>query len=124
MEQIQKFCNIIRKRSSTGSAGLNILDGGSGNDTIQGGMGNDTLIGGAGLDIGGLDALVFTGGIGEHATPIRDNITTRLRWIGDFKVYVIPTDEEIVMARACKAMLNEKSAIARWENEGGHRKGL
>lgn len=74
--------------------------------------------------IGGLDALVFTGGIGEHATPIRDNITTRLRWIGDFKVYVIPTDEEIVMARACKAMLNEKSAIARWENEGGHRKGL
>ncbi len=52
--------------------------------------------------IGGLDALVFTGGIGEHAAPIRDKITARLRWIGDFPVYVIPTDEELVMARACK----------------------
>lgn len=52
--------------------------------------------------IGGLDALVFTGGIGEHAAPIRDKITARLRWIGDFPVYVIPTDEELVMAKACK----------------------
>lgn len=74
--------------------------------------------------IGGLDALVFTGGIGENAEAIRDEITKRLRWIGDFDVYVIPTDEELVMAKAFKTMLNEKRAIARWENEGGHRKGV
>lgn len=52
--------------------------------------------------IGGLDALVFTGGIGEHAEIIRDKIAARLRWIGDFSVYVIPTNEELVMAKACK----------------------
>ena len=51
--------------------------------------------------LGGLDALVFTGGIGEHATVIRETITRLLRWIGDFPVYVIPTDEELVMAQAC-----------------------
>lgn len=54
--------------------------------------------------IGGLDALVFTGGIGENAAPVRDKITARLRWIGDFDVYAIPTDEELVMARACKTI--------------------
>lgn len=74
--------------------------------------------------IGGLDVLVFTGGIGEHAAAIRDKITMRLRWIGDFDVYVIPTDEELVMAKACKTLLNGEKAISRWENEGGHRKGV
>ncbi|WP_373085650.1 acetate/propionate family kinase [Sneathiella sp.] len=58
--------------------------------------------------IGGLDALVFTGGIGENAKPIRERIIARLRWIGDFDVYVIPTDEELVMARACKALQENK----------------
>ena len=52
--------------------------------------------------IGGIDALVFTGGIGENAPSIRDTITTHLRWLGDFDVYVIPTNEELVMATACK----------------------
>lgn len=51
--------------------------------------------------IGGLDALIFTGGIGENAKIIRDKIIAQLRWIGGFKVYIIPTDEEIVMAREC-----------------------
>ena len=51
--------------------------------------------------LGGLDAFVFTGGIGENAGPIRDKIIESLRWIGDFPVYVIPTDEENVIAQAC-----------------------
>ena len=61
--------------------------------------------------IGGLDALVFTGGIGENAQEMRDKISKRLRWIGDFDVYVIPTDEELVMAQACKTIhktINER----------------
>ncbi|MEM6974535.1 MAG: acetate/propionate family kinase [Pseudomonadota bacterium] len=33
-------------------------------------------------EIGGLDALVFTGGIGENAAPIRAAIVERLGWIG------------------------------------------
>ncbi|KPP83729.1 MAG: acetate kinase AckA [Rhodobacteraceae bacterium HLUCCA08] len=72
----------------------------------------------AGLE--GLDALVFTGGIGENAAPIRAMVCERLGWLGaDFdaaanaagapvisapgsavELRVIPTDEEVVIARA------------------------
>ncbi len=52
--------------------------------------------------LGGLDALVFTGGVGEHQFLIREQIALHLKWLGDFPVYVIPTDEEIVMAEACR----------------------
>jgi acetate kinase len=68
----------------------------------------------------GLDALVFTGGIGEHAEHTRKRIGERLRWLGialdgarnsaraalistddaRVQVFVIPTDEELVIARA------------------------
>lgn len=58
--------------------------------------------------IGGLDALVFTGGIGENVTAVRESIVDKVRWIGDFPVYVIPTDEENVIAEACKASLERK----------------
>lgn len=52
--------------------------------------------------LGGLDAIVFTGGIGENATPVRDKIVELLKWIGDFPVHVIPADEELVIAKACR----------------------
>jgi len=56
--------------------------------------------------ISGLDALVFTGGIGENQPAIRDKITSHLRWIGDIPVHVITTDEEGVIARACREHLH------------------
>jgi len=55
--------------------------------------------------LGGLDALVFTGGIGENVTLVRDRIVALLRVLGDFAVHVIPTDEELVIAQACKKTL-------------------
>jgi acetate kinase len=55
--------------------------------------------------LGGLDALVFTGGIGENAAPIRDRIIKLLRWVGEFEVYVITTDEEIVIAKSCQQII-------------------
>lgn len=70
--------------------------------------------------IGGLDALVFTGGIGENSEIIREKITKALHWVGEFKVFVIPADEELIMAKACKKFLESKKAILQWENEGGH----
>ncbi len=54
--------------------------------------------------IEGMDALVFTGGIGEHAKPVREKICSYLKWLGDFPVYAIATDEEIVIAKACKSL--------------------
>jgi acetate kinase len=32
--------------------------------------------------LGGLDALVFTGGVGEHSAAIRDGAASRLSWLG------------------------------------------
>jgi acetate kinase len=52
--------------------------------------------------MGGIDAIAFTGGIGENAGPLRDRITAGLGWagIGSDNSFVIPADEEAEIARA------------------------
>ena len=75
--------------------------------------------------LGGLDCLVFTGGIGEHAKQIRSAIGERLVWLGmridataneearerisaggsAVEVFVIPTNEELTIACHCAAVL-------------------
>lgn len=57
--------------------------------------------------LGGLDAIVFTGGIGEHAEPVRRAITNHLDWLGvpAQHVYVIPANEELTIAREVKALV-------------------
>jgi acetate kinase len=75
--------------------------------------------------IGGLDALVFTAGIGENSALVRRLICARLEWLGvaldprandageavistaasRVKILVIPTNEEVVVARSCRAVL-------------------
>jgi acetate kinase len=69
--------------------------------------------------LGGLDAVVFTGGIGEHASPVRAAACQQLSWLGihldelanarnaqrisapssRVDVLVIPTNEEWMLAR-------------------------
>jgi len=81
----------------------------------------------------GLDALVFTGGIGEHAAPIRAMICEKLAWLGisidtaanaaaaaristaDSRVTVgiIPADEESVIARHTYGLLSSSSQAVR-----------
>jgi acetate kinase len=76
-------------------------------------------IGALSAALGGLDTLVFTGGIGEHAAPIREEICRDLCYLGltldparnarsepvitaagsPTTVRVVPTDEESVVAR-------------------------
>ncbi|MGN6593824.1 MAG: acetate/propionate family kinase [Terriglobales bacterium] len=54
--------------------------------------------------LGGVDLIVFTGGIGEHAAGIRERICQGLEWLGA-AVRVVASDEEGVMARhALRAM--------------------
>ena len=75
--------------------------------------------------LGGLDALVFTGGIGEHAAPIRAAIVRGAAWLGlaldedanaagkrritedtsKVPAYVVPTDEELMIARHVRSAL-------------------
>ena len=76
-------------------------------------------IGSLAAALGGLDALVFTGGIGEHAAPVRQRICAALDWLGiavditandrdasrisgsasRIDVLVLPTNEEWMIAR-------------------------
>jgi acetate kinase len=69
--------------------------------------------------LGGLDALVFTGGIGEHAALVRERVCRDAAWLGisvdvqrnalggpcisasgsKVSAWVVPTDENLVIAR-------------------------
>ena len=49
--------------------------------------------------LGGIDLLVFTGGIGENDAVTRDAILAGLQWIGNFDSRVIPTEEDEQIAR-------------------------
>lgn len=50
------------------------------------------------VSLGGLDALVFTGGIGENAEPVRTAILNQLSFLPSFETHIIPTNEERMMA--------------------------
>jgi acetate kinase len=76
--------------------------------------------------LGGLDGLVFTAGIGEHAIQIRAAVCARLGWLGlriddaansasaavistadsKVEVHVIATNEELMIARHTQATIN------------------
>jgi acetate kinase len=56
--------------------------------------------------MGGVDAVAFTGGIGENAAPVRDKILAHLSFLGDLPVHVIPADEERQIARDALSLIN------------------
>ncbi len=78
--------------------------------------------------LGGLDTLVFTGGIGEHAAPVRARVCRHASWLGvrldelanarggprisiedsPVSVLVIPTDEERTIAEHTDALVSGK----------------
>ncbi len=55
-------------------------------------------IGGYATVLGGLDALVFTGGIGENATYLQKDILKKLNHLSKFKTYILHTQEELHIA--------------------------
>jgi acetate kinase len=75
--------------------------------------------------LGGIDGLVFCGGIGEHVAPVRQAAAAQLRFLGieidpaanhaarqridaagsRVAVFVLPTDEELVIAREVRQVL-------------------
>lgn len=80
---------------------------------------------------GGLDALAFTAGVGENSPPMRGRICAFLAWLGivldedqnkaglperdisapesKIKVFVVPTDEEKMIARETGSVLQNQS---------------
>ncbi len=82
--------------------------------------------------LGGLDALVFTGGIGENSPRVRRGVCADLQWAGIVldeaanetargecrvsaadsraQIWVVPTNEELVVARQAAALIRSGSA--------------
>jgi acetate kinase len=78
--------------------------------------------------LGGLDAFVFTAGIGENSPTLRARIVEKLAWLGgaldpqanaaaatsiaarDSRIglYIVPTDEELMIARHTLALLADR----------------
>ena len=54
---------------------------------------------------GGIDVLAFTGGIGEHADAVRERIVERVRFLGRFRVEVVASREELVIAAETRRLL-------------------
>jgi acetate kinase len=77
--------------------------------------------------LGGIDALVFTAGIGENAAPIRERVCRDAAWLGvdvdtdanarggpristagaKASAWVIPTNEELMIARHTRTLLGQ-----------------
>lgn len=63
-------------------------------------------IAGAATTIGGIDILVFTGGVGEHLPEIRARICAALAFLPPMTVLVIAADEEQVIATLVRQHCN------------------
>jgi acetate kinase len=61
--------------------------------------------------LGGVDLLVFTGGIGEHSSRIRSAATHGLDSLGlaSDKIQIVPTQEEQQIARRCREIMTGTS---------------
>lgn len=57
------------------------------------------------IAIGGVDCIVFTGGIGEHSELVRNNILRHVECLKPFETRVIPANEEWIMAMHALAIL-------------------
>jgi acetate kinase len=82
-----------------------------------------------GSSLGGLNAVVFTAGIGERSVEVRERICRRLSWLGialdtdanvgggprisadgsSVSAWVIPTDEELMVAHHTLAALRARN---------------
>lgn len=50
------------------------------------------------VKLNGVDAIIFTGGIGENSEMMRTKILQHLSWLGDIDIHVIATNEEKMIA--------------------------
>lgn len=59
--------------------------------------------------LGGLDALVFTGGIGENCAPLRERVAKQFEFLGKIPILVIRAEEDWEIARECYRIITEQN---------------
>ena len=55
--------------------------------------------------MGGVDAVAFTGGIGENAAHVRNKILSLLEFLGELPIHVVAAEEERQIARDAKLLM-------------------
>ncbi len=60
------------------------------------------------VSLGGIDGIVFTGGIGENSEFIRKQILCHLAFLSPFEMHVIRANEEKIMAMHAMRIVNEE----------------
>jgi acetate kinase len=59
-------------------------------------------VGAAAVALGGIDALVFTGGVGERSEWVRGSVRDAVGFLGAVRVEVVASREDVVIARAAR----------------------
>ncbi len=141
---IAEFTNIVNKKS--GLLGITGVSSDNRDVNAAAANGNERAklaldmfyyrikkyIGSYSAALGGVDAIVFTAGIGENSYELREGVMKDMEYLGvdfDFdanknfkrgevtlltkpsskvKVYIIPTDEELLIARETKKLISNK----------------
>jgi acetate kinase len=67
-------------------------------------------IGGMIAVLGGLDALVFTGGVGENCAPLRERVAENLEFLKP-RILVIHAEEEWEIARECRLLFTNNKTL-------------
>jgi acetate kinase len=90
--------------------------------------------------LGGLDAFVFTAGIGENSAPVRAALCRKLAWLGvklddpsnacnapristpdsRASVWIIPTNEELMIAQHTHALIFPQIEVSALQRKSGH----
>jgi acetate kinase len=60
--------------------------------------------------LGGVDVLAFTGGVGEHAAPLRERVVDALGLLAPFTTLVVESREDLEVARQVRAALTAGSS--------------
>lgn len=141
---IGEFTNVVNKKS--GLLGITGVSSDNRDVNAAAANGNDRAklaldmtyyrlkkyIGAYSAALGGVDAIIFTAGIGENSYELREGVMKDMEYLGidfDFeknknfkrgevelltkpnskvKVYIIPTDEELLIARETKKLISNK----------------
>jgi acetate kinase len=54
--------------------------------------------------LGSVDAIAFTGGVGENCAPLRERVLNQIKFLKDAQVLVIHSEEEWEIARECQRL--------------------
>ena len=141
---ISEFTNVVNKKS--GLLGITGVSSDNRDVNAAAANGNERAklaldmtyyrlkkyIGAYSAALGGVDAIIFTAGIGENSYELREGVMKDMEYLGidfDFeknrnfkrgevelltkpnskvKVYIIPTDEELLIARETKKLISNK----------------